>query len=98
MERNRRYGNLHPQPSAGVRRGRRHGDAAGENDMTRAPDEAQSGARDLIRQAERDITRGLRDTDLHGVPSNVPGPGPDPEQTPGASVPPDGVDVPARKR
>jgi hypothetical protein len=28
----------------------------------------------------------------------VPGPGPDPEHTPGASVPPDGVDVPARKR
>lgn len=62
-----------------------------------APDTAQPGSRELIKQAERDVSRGLRDTDLHGVPSNVPGPGPDPDHSPGALLPPDGVDVPDRK-
>ena len=32
------------------------------------------GPRELIRQAEDDVNRGLRDTDLHGTPSDVPGP------------------------
>jgi hypothetical protein len=70
----------------------------GKIDATHDPNDVQTGSRNLIKQAERDISRGLRDTDLHGVPSNVPGPGPAPEQTPGASVPPDGVDVPEGKR
>ena len=47
------------------------------------------GPREKIEQAARDISRGLRDTDLHGTPSNVPGPGADPEQSPGADVLPD---------
>lgn len=32
------------------------------------------GPRQIIQQATRDITRGLVDTDLHGTPTNVPGP------------------------
>lgn len=55
--------------------------------------EETKGPRQVIEQAARDIRRGLRDTDLHGIPSNVPGPGPAPEDSPGAEVPPDGVDV-----
>jgi len=58
-----------------------------------APVEATKGPRQLIAQATRDISRGLRDTDLHGTPSNVPGPGPAPEHSPGAEVPPNGVNV-----
>lgn len=50
------------------------------------------GPREIIKQAARDIRRGLLDTDLHGVPSNVPGPHRDPERSEGAVVPPDGVD------
>lgn len=70
----------------------------GKADAMHEPDDAQSGSRNLVKQAVRDISRGLRDTDLRGVPSNVPGPGPAPEDTPGASMPPGGVDVPAGKR
>lgn len=55
--------------------------------------EETKGPRQVIEQAARDISRGLRDTDLHGIPSNVPGPGSQPEQSPGAEVPADGVDV-----
>lgn len=55
--------------------------------------EESKGPRQVIEQAARDISRGLRDTDLHGTPSNVPGPGPTPEHSPGAEVPPEGVDV-----
>lgn len=62
-----------------------------------APDVAQPGSRELIKQAERDVSQGLRDTDLHGIPSDVPGPGPAPENSPGASLPPGGVDAPDRK-
>lgn len=32
------------------------------------------GPRMVIQQAARDIAQGQQDTDLHGVPSNVPGP------------------------
>ncbi len=46
------------------------------------------GPREVIEQAARDIRRGLRDTDRHGIPSDVPGPGPDPEHSPGAELPP----------
>lgn len=52
---------------------------------------APAGPRDLTGQAARDIARGLRDTDRHGTPSDVPGPGPEPERSPGADVPPEGV-------
>lgn len=51
------------------------------------------GPRQVIEQAERDIRRGLRDTDRRGTPSDVPGPGVAPENSPGASVPDEGVDV-----
>lgn len=43
--------------------------------------------REVIEQAHRDISRGLRDTDLHGTPSDVPGPGPSPDETAGAELP-----------
>lgn len=59
------------------------GAAPGEHDETMPP----TGPREVIEQAARDIKRGLRDTDLHGTPSNVPGPGPAPEHSPGADVP-----------
>lgn len=55
--------------------------------------EETRGPRQVIEQAARDIGRGLRDTDLHGTPSNVPGPGPAPENSPGADVPAEGVDA-----
>jgi hypothetical protein len=55
--------------------------------------EETKGPRQVIEQAARDVSRGLRDTDLHGTPSNVPGPGPAPENSPGAEVPPEGVDA-----
>ena len=32
------------------------------------------GPRRVIQQAARDIARGLKDTDQHGTPTNVPGP------------------------
>lgn len=32
-------------------------------------------SREVIRQAEHDVTHGLQDTERRGVPSNVPGPG-----------------------
>jgi hypothetical protein len=51
-----------------------------------------TGPREVIKQAARDIHRGLLDTDLHGVPANVPGPHRDPERSEGAVVPPEGVD------
>ena len=41
-------------------------------------------SRDRIRQAESDVSRGLKDTDLHGTPTDVPGPAPDPQHSPGA--------------
>lgn len=34
------------------------------------------GPRQVIEQAARDTARGLQDTDLHGTPTNVPGPAP----------------------
>jgi hypothetical protein len=51
------------------------------------------GPRQVIEQAASDIAHGLRDTERRGIPSDVPGPGPAPEHSPGASVPKDGVDV-----
>lgn len=52
---------------------------------------APGGPRQVIDQAARDIHRGLVDTEGRGVPSDVPGPGRDPEHTEGAVVPPEGV-------
>ena len=51
------------------------------------------GPRQIVEQAASDIAHGLRDTERRGIPSDVPGPGPAPEHSPGASVPEDGVDV-----
>ncbi|HEX6734547.1 MAG TPA: hypothetical protein VF096_07015 [Azonexus sp.] len=49
-----------------------------ERDLTTdrkgAIDRKTLGPRLVIQQATRDIARGLKDTDLHGTPSNVPGP------------------------
>jgi len=48
--------------------------------------------RQVIEQAASDITRGLRDSERRGIPSDVPAPGPGPEQSPGGEVPPAGID------
>jgi len=48
--------------------------------------------RQVIEQAASDITRGLRDTERRGTPSNVPAPGPGPEDSPGGEVPAGGID------
>ena len=53
----------------------------------------EEGPRQIVEQAASDIAHGLRDTERRGIPSDVPGPGPAPEHSPGASVPEDGVDV-----
>lgn len=45
------------------------------------------GPRQVIEQAASDISRGLVDTDRHGVPSDVPAQGPPPEESPGAELP-----------
>ncbi|BAL26518.1 hypothetical protein [Azoarcus sp. KH32C] len=60
-----------------------------------AADKENLGPRQVIEQAARDIRRGLRDTDRHGTPSDVPGPGVPPERSPGAAVPEEGVNVAA---
>lgn len=49
-----------------------------------------SGPRQVIEQAASDLSRGLVDTDRHGTPSDVPAPGPTPEESPGAEVPDEG--------
>lgn len=57
--------------------------------MTSTADAGTSGPRQVIEQAASDIAHGLKDTDLHGTPSDVPGPvTADPQQ---AEVPPAGV-------
>lgn len=59
--------------------------------------ETQSGKsapppRQVVEQAASDITRGLRDTERRGTPSDVPAPGPSPENSPGGKVPDAGID------
>jgi hypothetical protein len=48
--------------------------------------------RQVVEQAASDITRGLRDSERRGTPSDVPAPGPDPEESPGGEVPKTGID------
>lgn len=48
--------------------------------------------RQVVEQAASDITRGLRDSERRGTPSDVPAPGPAPEHSPGGEAPPEGVD------
>lgn len=87
-----------------IRKPPREGELPLPHERDEAPEKDEAGVykrREVIEQASRDIGRGLRDTDQHGVPSDVPGPGADPEQSPGADVPPEGVDVanpPRQKR
>lgn len=57
----------------------------------RRPKPGEKAPQPLIEQAARDIERGLRDTS-RGVPSDVPGPGPTPDSSPGAAVPEEGID------
>lgn len=59
-------------------------------DVSDSAGQRNLGPRQVIEQAASDVSHGLRDTDLHGIPSDVPGPGPAPEETPGAEVPPEG--------
>jgi hypothetical protein len=47
----------------------------------------EDGTREVVKQAARDVRRGLRDTERRGVPSDVPGPSDDPLRTRGAEVP-----------
>lgn len=62
-----------------------------ERDQDAEQAEGAGSPRGLTEQAARDIARGLRDTERRGAPSDVPGPGPAPERSPGAAVPPGGV-------
>ena len=48
--------------------------------------------RQVIEQAASDITRGLRDSERRGIPSDVPAPGPAPEDSQGGEVPAAGID------
>lgn len=62
------------------------------DEMLETPDSPGPGgypgnvSRPLIAQAESDVRCGLRDTDRRGIPSDVPGPGADPEHSPGAKI------------
>ena len=47
----------------------------------------EDGTREVVKQAARDVRRGLRDTERRGVPSDIPGPSEDPQRTRGAEVP-----------
>lgn len=61
-----------------------------ERDQTARRENADrtiQGPRQMIEQAASDIAHGLVDTDLHGHPSNVPGPV---TGGPQADVPPEG--------
>lgn len=69
-----------------------------ERDQTPDPDAGGGADREITEQAARDIARGLRDTDRKGIPSDVPGPGAHPERTPGADVPPEGVQRPSKDK
>ncbi|MGE5469811.1 MAG: hypothetical protein ACM3X0_03320 [Bacteroidota bacterium] len=57
---------------------------------SRQPNQVK-GPRGLIEQAARDIRQGLLDTDLHGTPTNIPGPHRAADQSGGAEVPANGV-------
>lgn len=79
-----------------IRKPPREGELPLPHERDEAPEKDEAGVlkrREVIQQAARDIARGLRDTDQHGVPTDVPGPGADPERSPGADVPPEGVNV-----
>jgi len=64
----------------------------------RSGQDAPGGPRAVIDQAARDIRRGLVDTERRGAPSDVPGPGRDPEHTDGTVVPAEGVDRERHRR
>jgi len=78
----------------------------GEMPLPHERDEAPNGLpkpgekrpRQVIEQAASDIEHGLRDTERRGLPSDVPGPGVAPEDSPGAEVPEGGVDVAGHSR
>lgn len=57
----------------------------------RRPKPGEKAPQPIVEQAARDAERGLRDTS-RGVPSDVPAEGANPETTPGADVPEDGID------
>lgn len=52
----------------------------------------EKGPREVIEQAARDISRGIRDGERRGIPSDVPGPQDGVEGSLSAEVPSDGVD------
>lgn len=89
-----------PASDAGRHDSRYHSPANNDDPLPHERDEAVDasdtgggkdlGPRAVIEQAARDVERGLRDTDRHGVANEVPGPGPAPEESPGAAVPPEG--------
>lgn len=57
-----------------------------------APESQVPPERGVIQQAKRDVEAGLKDTSHRGgPPSDLPGEKTDPEHTPGAQVPPQGL-------
>lgn len=92
------------EPEINVTQAPQDGDVLLPHERDEAPDpeirdgSETTGSREVIEQAARDIKRGLRDTDQHGIPSDVPGPGLDPETTPGADVPENGAPEAAKQR
>jgi hypothetical protein len=77
-----RPGNSHGRPETQVNLSQPlpQGEPFLPHERDQAPDaqppdgEETKGPREVIRQAQDDVNRGLRDTDLHGTPSDVPGP------------------------
>ena len=73
---------------------RKEGDLRLPHERDEAPDPLDSsetvpvsGPRQVIEQAASDLSRGLMDTDRHGVPNDIPSSGPRPEESPGAELP-----------
>lgn len=57
-----------------------------------APKSQVRPERGVIEQAQRDVEAGLKDTSTRGgPPSDLPGEKTDPQHTPGAQVPPQGL-------
>ena len=92
------------EPEVNVTQAPEDGDVLLPHERDESPDPERqdgseiTGSREVIEQAARDIKRGLRDTDRHGIPSDVPVPGIDPKSTPGADVPEGGASDAARQR
>lgn len=56
-----------------------------------APESQVPPERDVVKQAERDVEAGLKDTSRRGQPDDLPGARHDAAHTPGAQVPEGGL-------